>query len=55
VAPVPLDTGSTLLFYRITLTTDVGPSHLLVPVVIDATGAVAEAGGDGIFFVPPRG
>ena len=55
VAAVPLEAGRTLLFYRVELTTEKGPSHLLVPVVIDPAGAVEEAGDDGIFFVPPHG
>ena len=54
VATVPLDAGRTLLFYQVALTTDTGPSHLLVPMVTDAAGAVDEAGDDGIFFVPPH-
>jgi hypothetical protein len=54
VAAVPLDTGEALLFYRVALVTAAEPSHLLVPVVIDPAGAVEEAGGDGLFFVPPQ-
>ena len=54
VAAVPLEAGRTLLFYRVVLSTATGPSHLLVPVVTDAAGAVEEAGDDGIFFVPPH-
>jgi hypothetical protein len=54
VAAVPLDTGETLLFYRVTLVTAAEPSHILVPVVIDPAGAVEEAGGDGLFFAPPQ-
>ncbi|GEM_PF-5424887 len=53
VAAVPLEDGLTLLYYRVALATETGPSHVLVPVVIDAAGAVEEAGDDGLFFVPP--
>jgi len=55
VAAIPLDSGLTLVYYRITLVTETGPRHLLVPVVTDAAGAVEEAGDDGLFFVPPHG
>ena len=53
VAAVPLEAGATLLYYQVTLVGTLPSSNLLVPVVIDQTGAVEDAGGDGLYFVPP--
>lgn len=54
VATVPLDSGLTLLYYRVALTRETGGSQLLVPVVINAAGEVEEAGADGLVFVTPK-
>ena len=53
VARVPLDSGRALLYYQVDVATASGPQHFLFPVVIGAQGAVDDAAGDGVSFVPP--
>lgn len=55
VGSVPLETGLTLLYYRVDLLATGGRQHVVMPVVIDGTGRVEEAGFDGLSFVAPRG
>lgn len=54
-AAVPLDSGLTLLYYRVDLLATGGREHVTIPVVTDAAGRVEDAGFDGLSFVAPTG